>query len=483
MPEDDNPKMLVLDGQQRLQSLFIGLKGSYNGMELYFNVLSGDSEAPEDIMYDFKFKKPAEGIFPFVKLKAIVNTEKTNRELREEIIEKNGNLNPDEQKRIEDNVDLVRAVFTSQDKILYQVVDSIDRPTKFKEEDIVEIFIRANSGGTLLSKSDLLFTLLVASWEDSETEISELLEDLNLTGYDFSRDFILKTCLTILKRGAKYEISKFRDPNLKIEIEQNWNVISNTLRFIKDFVYEHTYMRTDKTLPSYLSLIPIIYFKYHFPENWHVNVNNIKDYLLKVNLTGVFGGVTDAFTDGLIDIIENSRQFSLTEIFGFIRDQGKSIEISEKKLFEIHYGAKEIHLLFNIWYGFNYQPALLNNQPNVDHIFPQSVLKTIKEINPETGRRTISKYPAECRDKLTNLMLLTSQENQAGGKGDKMPEEWFEDAVRNTPAYRDRHLIPDDPELWKLDNFELFLEARKRLIIQKFTALNLLRVEPVQNQQ
>ena len=42
VPVNEDIKMLVLDGQQRMQSLFIGLKGSYNGRKLYFNVLSGD---------------------------------------------------------------------------------------------------------------------------------------------------------------------------------------------------------------------------------------------------------------------------------------------------------------------------------------------------------------------------------------------------------------------------------------------------------
>jgi len=57
-PENDKPKMLVLDGQQRLQTLFIGLRGSYNKKELYFHVLSGDLVAPEDIRYKFKFFSP-----------------------------------------------------------------------------------------------------------------------------------------------------------------------------------------------------------------------------------------------------------------------------------------------------------------------------------------------------------------------------------------------------------------------------------------
>src|SRR5271157_1158231 len=41
VPADVQPKLLVLDGQQRLQSLYIGLNGSLEGRELYFDVFSG----------------------------------------------------------------------------------------------------------------------------------------------------------------------------------------------------------------------------------------------------------------------------------------------------------------------------------------------------------------------------------------------------------------------------------------------------------
>ena len=40
VPDDDKKKCLVLDGQQRLQSLFIELRGSYDGKELYLYILS-----------------------------------------------------------------------------------------------------------------------------------------------------------------------------------------------------------------------------------------------------------------------------------------------------------------------------------------------------------------------------------------------------------------------------------------------------------
>ena len=231
-------------------------------------------------------------------------------------------------------------------------MDSVDRPNTYREEDIVEIFIRANSGGTLLGKSDLLFSLLTASWVEAENNMDLLLEDLNKTGYRFDRDFILKISLVVLDQGAKYDIAKFRTPSVKEGIENNWYKIADALRFVKDFIYAKTFLKTDKTLPSYASLIPIIYFRYHFPESWNSAVEiDIIDYLIKVNLTGVFGGATPSFTDALVTKVKENKGFVKSEILGEIRYKGKSLELTKENFIEFNYSSKEIHLLFNLWYG------------------------------------------------------------------------------------------------------------------------------------
>ena len=163
---------------------------------------------------------------------------------------------------------LIREVFCTQENILYQLVDSIDRPKSYREDDIVEIFIRANSGGTFLGKSDLLFSLLTASWEDADEKIGELLEEINRTGYKFSRDFVLKTCLVLLNKGARYDVEKFRQTDVRDQIMRDWDKIADAIKGVKDFIYGNTFLKTDKTVPSYLSLIPLIYFKYYFPNEW-----------------------------------------------------------------------------------------------------------------------------------------------------------------------------------------------------------------------
>ena len=79
VPEDTKKKNLVLDGQQRLQSLFIGLRGSFEGRELCLDILSGEIAAPDDVKYRFKFLDSAAIVFPWIKFKDLIFTTKQPR--------------------------------------------------------------------------------------------------------------------------------------------------------------------------------------------------------------------------------------------------------------------------------------------------------------------------------------------------------------------------------------------------------------------
>jgi hypothetical protein len=178
--------------------------------------------------------------------------------------------------------------------------------------------------------------------------------------------------------------------------------------------------------------------------------------------------------DKLVRNIDEQADFVLPEIFGVIRADQRSLDISPNVIFEQYYGSRSIHLFFNLWYrDFNYAPALGANGPEVDHIFPQSLLKTVKDLNPDSGKRNILHYRAEHRDQIANCMLLTADENGFSGKCAKPPSEWFAASrFASTAAqeqYLSMHLIPKDPALWKLDRYDDFIEARKELIREKFS--------------
>ena len=468
VPEDTKKKNLVLDGQQRLQSLFIGLRGSFEGRELCLDILSGEIAAPDDVKYRFKFLDSAAIVFPWIKFKDLIFTTKKKREIVTDLkVGAGQTLTNADTDKLDEHLDLVDRTFKMDEAITYQELDSIDNPTLYTEDDVVEVFIRANSGGTRLGKSDLLFSLLTASWEVADEQMEDLLESLNKHGFSFDRDFVLKTCLVLLGQGARYEVKKFRKPGIREDIEAQWDQVKKAIQDVLDYVRGKTFIQCDKALPAYLVLIPLVYVRFHFPAAWR-GATDVDSYLLRCSLAGAFGGQPDNLLDGLVKKSADLKSFNLDEMFGVIRSQGRSLELTEDRLWNLGYGSDFIHLLFNLWYReFNYTPAYDNNLPQVDHIFPQSKLKEIKIMNPETGRM-VMKYRDAARNQLANCMLLTREENGAGHKTDKTPDQWFSD---KSTEYLAMHLIPTERMLWKMERFEDFMEERKKLIRKRFEAL------------
>jgi len=182
-----------------------------------------------------------------------------------------------------------------------------------------------------------------------------------------------------------------------------------------------------------------------------MKAKDVDSYLLRASLAGAFSGSPDNLLDALVRRLTDLQAFNLDEVYDVIRSQGRSLELTQDRLWSMGYGSDTIHLLFNLWYrDFNYTPSYENNLPEVDHIFPQSMLRKIKTVNPATGRKAM-KYLEADRNQLANCMLLSKEENGAGGKGDTPPDVWFQD---KSAEYLEKHLIPPDPTLWKPDRFE-----------------------------
>jgi hypothetical protein len=471
VPDDDKKKCLVLDGQQRLQSLFIGLKGSYERRELFLDILSGEVAAPDDVKYKFSFLDPARATFPWIKFKDLVFAKQDMLTVAQSVMANAGqDLTDGEKQKISKHVSLVVKAFHSDDGIGYQELDSIENEDLYTEDDVVEVFIRANSGGTKLGKSDLLFSLLTSTWDNADDEMESLLGELNRHGFAFTRDFMLKTCLTLLDHGARYEVDKFRKPGVRDEIEEKWDEIAKATKAVLDFVRGKTFIRCDKALPSYLVLMPLIYLRYRLPEAWK-QAKDVDSYLLRSSLAGSFGGTPDQLIDDLVKTFSDLGRFDLNETFGVIRSKNRSLELTEGRFWDTGYGSDNIHLLFNLWYReFNYTPAFESNFPQIDHIFPQSALRKVKQANPSTGKLDVMRYREADRNQLANCMLLTAAENGAGGKSDTPPDKWFV-GDRAKDDYLDMHLIPKDKALWKLERFDDFIEERKKLIGARFKFL------------
>ncbi len=69
-------------------------------------------------------------------------------------------------------------------------------------EEILEVFVRVNSGGLVLQKSDLLMSLLDLKWNDIQPELYRAMKEINAARpFSITRDDVLKSLL--LAKGSE----------------------------------------------------------------------------------------------------------------------------------------------------------------------------------------------------------------------------------------------------------------------------------------
>ncbi|MBM3119969.1 MAG: DUF262 domain-containing protein [Chloroflexi bacterium] len=147
---------LILDGQQRLQSLYLGFFGSYDGKRLYFKVDSNPEKEPEDLRYEFRFLDPEVTRFNphWLRLKEVVKLK--IKDIPEFVETRFGSDVHEIKKRIAQNLGQFIQVFNISEKLSFQEVEE-----GLDYNDVLEVFVRANSGGMILTKSDLVFSTIV----------------------------------------------------------------------------------------------------------------------------------------------------------------------------------------------------------------------------------------------------------------------------------------------------------------------------------
>ena len=169
---------------------------------------------------------------------------------------------------------LTKALNVNQQSLAFETLDRLYRvihvePTVayYEEtnqdiEHVLNIFIRRNSGGTVLAYSDLLLSIAVSQWDtlDARKEVHQLVDDLNRIGPGFglSKDFVLKAGLMLTDiASVGFEVRNFTHANMAV-LEQNWSKISETLtatvQLAASFGFDSRSIRANS------ALLPIAYY-------------------------------------------------------------------------------------------------------------------------------------------------------------------------------------------------------------------------------
>lgn len=453
---------MVLDGQQRLQTIYLAIYGSYGQKVLYFDLLSGIE--PDDISqakYHFEYLSPAEaelrnnqntGIQYWVPLRDLTNL--NNRQITVRTMQYLTSLKlPAESEagqRLAQNVGAAFGALRVEESLNYFTVDKEygDDGLVTNLDEILEIFVRVNSGGQVLSKSDLMFSLMQMLWEGAADVIAELTDRLNAKErYDFDKDFILKTALVCTNHGARYEVDKLRNETNIREIEQSFPRIAEALVNCKDFIVSKSRFLDDRILRSYNTLIPFVYFFYLQPNQ---QVKS-EETLLRMNqalylslMTALFSRFADNYIDRVVNYIilpsheKNPGYFPLEEYLEFMQSRQGHSQLDDWLM------QNNFSYLMNILEGGTRLPeGRRSRRPEVDHIFPHSKLQTLG-------------VPEDRINHYANFRLISQPENN--WKRAQDPQPYF----MANPKAAARYYIPT--HLLTYDQYEQFLEKRRELI-------------------
>ncbi|MGI3213067.1 DUF262 domain-containing protein [Roseovarius tibetensis] len=491
---------LVLDGQQRITSLLIALRGSFaekakhkrranldawSEKALYIDLLKDPEEEIEDedvefgVSYGLRFhalppRSDHRRYWFRVGDMLDHRTEESLQALVETTLARvHHGVTPYERDLITSTLRRLHEVIWADEVINYytETSPSVDR--------VLDIFVRANDGGTKLSKSDLLMSLIISQWENVSARdavfdfVDHINKELPQTN-KVTKDFVLKSCLVLCGFDVKYNVSNFTGQSIA-EIERNWPDIRDAL--VRTFRYLNGLGISSDNLSSLNAVLPIAWFFYHAPgvtlrgtsDFDRYNARAIQRWLINSLLMGVFAGQSDrtisAARKTLKEASQISRNFPETQLYHALAIGGRMARLDERAvedLLDLTYNKPRTFLALSLLYDdFDWGGSL----HHVDHIIPRARADRRVLMGMNLPEHRIREITASV-DRLGNLQLLPSQENIE--KGDLPFETWI---TGRSDTYRDRHMIAYTPDQWTASMLPEFVRGREKSIRQRLLAL------------
>lgn len=468
---NSNDLHIVLDGQQRLTSLYVGLKGSrtlrrkkgwvdnpnaYEEKKLFLN-----------LKHKPKFDNPEDNFdFQFLKYEETTNTEEKYWFKVGDILEMGSVISYVREHSLSEveseNLEKLKEVFCIQKQISYfeETEKSLDK--------VLKIFIRVNSGGTQLSYSDLLMSILTANFStDIRDLMNKLVDSLSDQGFGgMGRDQVLKTCLILTESQHIFALKNFSKANIH-KIEDNWQEITNQIYSAIKLLNEFGY-RNRLTSAYIISAIAFYLFKYK-----NISDEDKTEMLKFVRLAQI----KSYFTTSL----DNKLEIVAKAIKNHSNFKSINLELESNQLHPLTLSEDDIDRMVDLQYG---SPAILpilqmlyphldykNSTFHIDHIYPKSKFNDDNIlIDP--------KYMVKA-NYLYNLQLLQGDENNS--KRAKDPEVWIAEEFTTSDKvldYKNKNYIKEDIKLeWekisvfdKYRSVELITEL-KIILLNKQPAL------------
>lgn len=463
---------LVLDGQQRLQSLYVALYGTFERKQLWFDLLTGfESDDLAEQRFGLQFmtsaearelnsQEPGDGDLPYLFIqtaKLFSMSTKDQRELRKRTAAK--------WKLAEQDVDLIDESLgrfhdgLSRSSNVIKVA-SIDEnlapadPSRLTESDVTEVFVRVNVQGTKLSRSDLIFSLLKLNWKESAEALPEFVRSINAgNNLDITTDFVIRCLFAVSNLGTRMDLELLRKKsNVKL-LRDNFDECCEGIRAAVDFAVRHCKCENAALLGGLDTLVPVVYYLFYLPKHDVPNgeITKLKSSVYMLAFSKAFSRYGEGRMGNFIRKELQPLAASASTAFPYEKVVGRVAFWEKSDTFDLSFAAGNVQLALHLVQGLSGgRVQYADNAPEVDHIFPKATLR--KKGFSELEINTVANYWILARGKNRN-------------KSDQHPAKYFADV---DDVLLSEGLI--DRELLDFRRYRTFLQSRGDAMLGRLKA-------------
>ncbi len=351
-------------------------------------------------------------------------------------------------------------------------------PSEANINEAIDIFDLVNRQGTKLTDADLALTHMTGHWPEARRVIKDKIEELEEKQFEFDLTFMARAMTGVVTKRALFEIIHDRAED---ELKSGWKKLNRILDYLISILPNHAFIHSTQDVNTNNIFIPIIvYLSLHDSKfKSKVEINNAIHWLYLANIWSRYSSQTNQKLEFDISIIVRNTQ-PWTELIDAIKDQRGRIKVDGKDL----EGRTTSHPLYRMTYILakaNGAIDWFNGIPlggsggkyygwQSHHIFPSSLLYEEKYDSENHIHKKIV-------NEIANRAYLTAESNI--DVSNTPPYEYLPQIEEYFPGALQKQFIPMNDELWKLENYEEFLEVRRELIAKSINEyLESLIIEP-----
>lgn len=458
---------ILLDGQQRLTTLYMLVRGElppyYTPQEIQ-NDTRGLRVNVETLDLEYYSQTKMQGDPCWQNITDVLQRKVRVRDIVREL-EKGGSVVTREREdTIDDNL---RAI----ENILDREFPEQTIPAKATVREAIDIFYKVNASGVSLTDAELALAQISGYWPEARDTFKRKLSDLQGKGFVFKLDFVVYMLLgCIYNLGS--EMKKLHGPENDELVRKVWQVLDDrVLDYVASILRSHAYVDHTDEINSVYALIPIIVYCYG-KANDHLDdteIRKIVKWFYYSQIRARYISQLPQKLDRDLRIIKESEN-PFDELLAVIEEE-RRLEILPDEFV----GRSVSHPLFGLvrWYmkhkgAFCFTTGVAlrqvmgkNYQLENDHIFPYSRLKA---HGYDKGNRV--KYALA--QELTNRAILTRTANRR--KGAMEAKNYLAQVNNMYPRGLELQCIPEDVELWGIEKYENFLQARRKMLASELNS-------------